>query len=152
MKTYATKTTKGVTQDAESLLHEAQWLERLSDGQMFSKEFKRHYPDRSNQQVSMLWGLLANSIVKEWKDRGWDLKQFLPGAKHIPDHIELDKNVVMTLLYSCCCERDEDGEKITISVMDSKQASTFFERCRNFIAQEPWCVVVPDPNVFWRSL
>jgi hypothetical protein len=98
----------------------------------------------------MLWGLLAKSIVQELDDRGWDLKQLLPNA-NVPDGILVSEKIVMELLYSCCCERDNDGNPITISKMDTKQAGEFFERCRMFIAQEPWCVNVPDPTPFWRT-
>ena len=147
MKHYGTKTKDGLVFDEP--VERGMAIAKLQDGQRFVEEIKRFSQDKSAAQVRTLWGVMAKAVVEELNSRGWEMDDLYPGV--FPEGVEVTKDWVMDMCYFWCCEKDDEGKRITISRMNTKQARDFFERCRNFLARKPWLVDVPDPIPFYRS-
>ncbi len=111
--------------------------------------FKRTKKDKSYRQVKMIFGLMIEEAVRQAKDKTIgveDLMIYLL-ARDIPKGQEITKDYLHQLMYIICPTTDENGERVTLSQMNTIQASSLFERFRNILA--PLRIVIPDPNPKW---
>ena len=78
-----------------------------------------------------------------------DLATFL-NSPLIPAGLEVPDDVIQAVLYACCNDVGDDGERKTLSKMDTIEASRFFEKCRNHAASA-WHIEIPDPSPTWTK-
>ena len=125
------------------------FLQSCKPGQALSLEIKRLRPNKSHQQVKMIWGLLIESIKRELDDRGIDLGTLIPAAR-VPHGIPCPREVIMSILYATCNDVGDQGERKTLSKMDIAEAGRFFEKCRNYVAGA-FELDIPDPDPRWQQ-
>jgi hypothetical protein len=102
---------------------------------------------KTAQQVKCHWGLVLGMIREQFRERGMDLATFL-GSSLIPEGIEVPTDVIQAVLYACCNDVGDNGERKTLSRMDTVEASRFFEKCR-IHAASAWDIQIPDPDPAW---
>jgi hypothetical protein len=103
---------------------------------------------KTHQQVKAHWGMVIGMAIQELDDRGWDTSYLYKLPK--PTGIAIKGKHLQEFLYAACPIHAEDGRQLTLSKMDTQQASQFFEACRAFLASQ-WSIVIPDPNKNWRN-
>lgn len=67
----------------------------------------------------------------------------------IPKGQMLTTDFLHELMYVICPTTDKDGRRITLSKMNTTQASALFERYRTIMA--PLGIVIDDPDPNWRN-
>ena len=124
-------------------------LSSLKPGTAVKETLKRSLPNKTHQQVKMLWGLMIATLKQEFDERGYDLKALMPAAR-IPDGIPIPRDGIMSMLYATCGDVGPNGERKTLSKMDIAEAACFFERCRDYAASA-WGIQIPDPDPNWQQ-
>lgn len=144
----------GVIKNGSLMLSQTQlvlrknWLKSLKDGTLISEELSVHRKPKSWQQVKTHWGLVISTILETFSDNGWDSSILL--NLPIPTGVEVTKGMLQEYLYAACPVHNEAGERITLSKMDTLQASKFFEMVRNF-ASSQWGCYIPDPDPNYKE-
>jgi hypothetical protein len=125
------------------------YLRRCKDGTQVAISIKRIRPGKTHQQVKCHWGLVVGTIRQEFANRGMDLATFL-NSPTIPEGLEVPADVIQAVLYATCNDVGENGERKTLSQMNTVEASLFFEKCRTYTASA-WDIQIPEPNSNWRE-
>lgn len=124
------------------------WAVRIKDGTAVKIKITRIGRNKTLQQLKCHWGLVVGLIRQEFRNRGMDLGALL-NSPRIPEGIEVPPDVIQSILYACCSAVGDDGERKTLSRMDTIEASRFFESCRNYVATA-WHIQIPDPDPNWK--
>ncbi len=82
-------------------------------------------------------------------ERFWDLATIIPEAK-IPDGYPVPISVIESILYATCNDVGDNGERKTLSKMNTIEASRYFDKCRNYAAIR-WHIQIDDPNSEWNK-
>ena len=128
-----------------------QWLDNIQDGTMIVSEYKILRPSKSYQQVKTHFGLLLNTIIAKANDEGIDTSAFLKLIirDDLPTGIGLTKDFLHELFYCLCPVYDDNGRRITLSKMNTEQASKWLDECRNLMASRG--IYIPDPDPNWKE-
>ncbi len=108
-------------------------------------------PPKTPKQCAVIFALMIGQAVQQAAEKCIgveDLMKYLL-AQNIPMGVAIDKDYLHALMYVICPTINDKGEKITLSKMNTKQASELFERFRNIIA--PLGIVIDDPDPRWRD-
>jgi len=124
------------------------YWERVPDGAVVESSLKQPRKNKSHDQVEMIWGLLMGKAVIELDDRGYDTS-FLYNLPD-PTGIKIEEEDLCRFFYQVCPIYNEDGQRITLSKTDTKQASDFFEKVRSWMASQ-WQIDIPDPDPNWKA-
>ena len=127
------------------------WLLNIKDGTLIVSTHKIFRPHKTYQQVKTHFGLLINTVIVKANDEGIDTSRFLRMLvrEDLPTGIGLTKDFVHQLLYALCPVYDEEGGRVTLSKMNTEQASFFLNMCRNLLAGRG--IYIPDPNPNWKK-
>ncbi len=101
---------------------------------------------KSHLQTKMIFGLMIKEAVWQAKEKTIgveDLMIYLL-ANDIPKGQEITKDYLHQLMYIICPTTDEKGNQVTLSKMNTIQASSLFDRFRNILA--PIGIFIPDPK------
>lgn len=114
-------------------------------------EFKRKRRPKSQKQLGNNFGNMVKKIkheANEVRQDGVDglIKYF--NKLDIPKNVEANDDFVMKILYTVAPTFNDEGEEITLSKMDTKQASDFFKRAADMMAGY---VFIPDPNPNYKK-
>ena len=112
---------------------------------------KRDRLPASQKQRGVIFGLMIKDTIVQANDLGIgidDLLKYLVDG-NIPKGVGITKDLLHVLMYIICPTTDADGRRITLSKMNTLQASELFERYRNIMA--PLGIVIDDPDVNWRN-
>ena len=104
---------------------------------------------KTHQQVKMHFGLVVSMIKYAFDERGIDLATLIPSVK-IPPGRPVPKDVIQQILYACCNDVGDEGERKTLSKMNTIEASRFFDACRDHAARI-WRIQIPEPNINWKE-
>jgi len=105
-----------------------------------------YYPSKTQKQLATIFGLMIAETIMQANALGIDVTDFLKFLVNdkIPKGQGLTKDFLHELMYVICPIRNEDGKRVTLSNMNTKQAAQLFEQFRNIVA--PLGIVIPDPN------
>jgi len=143
MKLYAVVTENGGMNYAGGSLNQRNsYLASLKPGTLLEVEIKPHRPKKTARQCRAYFGVLIRRVKEYLDDNGQTVT--LMGLD-VPWTAELIKE----WFYAACDPRDDDGEKLTISKMDTVQMVRFFDECRDAVART-WGLPVPDPDPNYR--
>jgi len=119
---------------------------KIKDGDTFKSSLSIPRKSKSYSQVKLIWGnMIANTILQaEEKGIGVDdlLKYLLVG--NIPKGAAIDEDFLHALMYVICPTTNEDGKKITLSKMNTLQASSLFKRFCDILAGIGIYIEEPD--------
>jgi hypothetical protein len=73
----------------------------------------------------------------------------MPGLKVHPGY-SVPADVLQQLFYATCNDVGDNGERLTLSKMSTIQASHFFEKCRDYAANQ-WHIFIADPDPNWKG-
>lgn len=132
----------------QSLLRK-QWFNTCKTGNLVKETLTKVGRDKSRQQVKCHFGLVVATIRDTFRERGWDLSCIIPNL-NIPSGYEVPVEVIQKILYACCGDVGENGERRTLSKMTTTEASAFFEKCRVYAANK-WQIQIPDPDPLRRT-
>ena len=136
MDFYGTKVNgKPVYESAVQEQMRTEW-NKIQEGAVFKKSIVVPRDTKSYSQVKLIWGnMIANTIIQAYdKDIGYsELLGYLI-AHDLPKGTVIDKDFLHQLMYVICPTTDENGKKITLSKMDTLQASSLFKRYCNIMA------------------
>ena len=113
-----------------------EFWKKIREGAIFRESLTVPRREKTYPQVKLIWGnMIANTILQaDEKAIGIsDLLVYLL-ADDIPKGVAIDKDFLHQLMYIICPTTDEDGKKITLSKMDTTQASSLFKRYCNIMA------------------
>ena len=101
---------------------------------------------KSKKQLGAIFGHEFNSIIAQANEKAIDVSDLLVFLidGNIPKGQGLTQGFLHELAYVICPTTDEDGRRVTLSKMDTQQASALFEGLRTILA--PLGIVVPDPD------
>lgn len=112
------------------------WWDKVKEGGYFKSSLTVPRRGKTYSQVKLIWGNMIANTIKQSKEKhiGVDdlLKVLIAGD--IPKGVEIDENFLHQLMYVICPTTDEDGNKVTLSSMNTEQASSLFDRYCNIIA------------------
>ncbi len=106
---------------------------------------------KSHKQCKMIFGLMVDDAVRQAEEKTIgveDLMIYLL-ANDIPKGQAITKDYLHQLMYIICPTTDDEGNRVTLSKMDTIQANSLFERFRNILA--PLRIVIPEPNPNWSK-
>ena len=126
------------------------YLNSVKPGSLLRVEIVRQYPPKTKEQLGMIFGLMLEQTIVQANDLGIDVSGFLrfllDGS--IPKGVGLTKDFLLAIAYAVCPTVDSEGRRVTLSRMDTQQASEFFERFRAIVG--PLGIDIQDPNPRWR--
>jgi len=112
---------------------------------------KRSRPPKSQKQLGDTFGNAIKKVLYEANDVRQDgidgLVQYFKQL-NLPKNIEATKDIVMKVFYTVAPTFNDEGEEITLSKMDTKQATDFMRRVKDAMAGY---VYIPDPDPNWRD-
>lgn len=114
-------------------------------------EIKRDRPPKSQKQCAVIFALMIKETIIQANDKAIGVDDLLVHLidGRIPKGQTLTTDFLHELMYVICPTTDKDGRRITLSKMNTVQASALFERYRNIMG--PLGIVIDDPNPNWRS-
>lgn len=127
------------------------FIKLIKNGKRFTEDIKVFREPKSDKQLGVIWGLMIDHTIAQANDLGIDVSDFLKYLldDRIPKGQGLTPDFLHELMYVICPTTDEDGRRITLSKMNTEQASDLFERFRNIVA--PLGIVISDPNPNWKK-
>jgi transcriptional regulator with XRE-family HTH domain len=116
-----------------------------------SVEVKRKRKPKSQKQLGNIFGNMIAKIeheANEVRQDGVDgLIKYLKDLD-IPKGVEATPDFIKKVLYTVAPTFNGIGKEVTLSKMDTKQASDFFKRAANIMSGY---VPIPDPSTELRS-
>lgn len=106
---------------------------------------------KSQKQCAVVFALMIQQTIIQANDLAIgvdDLLVYLIDGR-IPKGQMLTTDFLHELMYCICPTTDDEGRRVTLSKMDTKQASDLFERFRTIMG--PLGIDIPDPDVNWRD-
>ncbi len=122
--------------------------DKVPEGSLFKTSLVVPRDPKTHQQVKAQWSMVIGMTIEELDARGYDTSFLFNLPK--PTGIAIKGKQLQAFLYAACPTYAEDGRELTLSKMDTQQASEFFEACRAFLASQ-WGVVIPNPDINWRA-
>lgn len=112
---------------------------------------KRDRLPKSQKQCAVIFALMIQQTIIQANDLAIGVDDLLVHLidGRIPKGQMLTVDFLHELMYVICPTTDADGRRITLSKMNTKQASELFERYRNIMA--PLGIVIDDPDPAWKS-
>ena len=114
-------------------------------------EIKRKRKPKSQKQLGNIFGNMIAKIeyeANEVRQDGIDgLIKYLRQLDE-PKNLEATPDIIKKVLYTVAPTFNGFGKEITLSKMDTKQATDFFKRAADIMAGY---VYIPDPTVDWRN-
>jgi hypothetical protein len=128
-----------------------QWWNSLKDGTMLRADWVIVRGTKSYQQVKTHFGLLIKTVIAKTNDEGIDTSKFLKllVQEDLPTGVGLTSGFLHQLFYLLCPVYDDEGKRVTLSKMNTEQASKWLEDCRNLLASRG--IYVPDPDPNWKD-
>jgi hypothetical protein len=125
-----------------------QWILGQKEGAVIRETLEKQALPKTHQQCKAHFGLALATIVTEFDDNGWDASMLL--NLPTPTGVGITKDMLQVFFYALFPVFNE-GKQVTLSKMNTAQASKFFDNIRNF-ASSQWQIVIPEPNSEWRKL
>jgi hypothetical protein len=126
-------------------------IELLSCKRGQAVEVKRKRKPKSQKQLGNIFGNMIAKIeyeANEVREDGVDgLIKYLKQLD-IPKGVEATPDFIKKVLYTVAPTFNGLGKEITLSKMDTKQATEFFKRAALIMSGY---VHIPDPTVNWRE-
>ena len=126
-------------------------FERQAPLGRYSCEIKKERPPKTQKQCAVIFALMIRETIIQANDKAIGVDDLLVHLidGRIPKGQMLTTDFLHELMYVICPTTDKDGHRITLSKMNTKQASELFERYRTILA--PLGIVIDDPDVNWRN-
>lgn len=105
---------------------------------------------KSQKQCAVVFALMIQQTIIQANDLAIgvdDLLVYLIDGR-IPKGQMLTTDFLHELMYLICPTRDDEGRRVTLSKMNTKQASDLFERFRMIMG--PIGINIPDPDPNWN--
>ncbi len=114
-------------------------------------EYKRERGPKTTKQRGVIFGLMIKSAVEQAEEQAIGVEDLMRNlhAQNIPMGQAITKDYLHALMYVIAPTFDDMGNKVTLSKMNTKQASELFERVRTILA--PLGIVIEDPNPDWNK-
>ena len=124
-------------------------LDSIKNGTRVVEIIKKDFKPKTHQQVKTIFGHMMGSIITQADDLGIDISDLLVYLLdgNIPKGQGLTRDFLHELMYIVSPTIDDEGNRVTLSKMNTKQASELFERFRNIFA--PLGINIADPD--WRE-
>ncbi len=108
-------------------------------------------PPKTPKQCAVIFALMIRETIIQANDKAIGVDDLLVHLidGRIPKGQMLTTDFLHELMYVICPTTDEDGRRITLSKMNTVQASALFERYRNIMA--PLGIVIDDPDPNWAK-
>lgn len=106
---------------------------------------------KSQKQCAVVFALMIQQTIIQANDLAIgvdDLLVYLIDGR-IPKGQMLTTDFLHELMYLICPTRDDEGRRVTLSKMNTKQASDLFERFRTILG--PLGIDIPDPDPDWKQ-
>lgn len=118
------------------------------EGKPVTEILKKTIKSKSNKQVRTHFGLLLKTVIVKANSEGIDTSEFLKliVRDDLPTGVGLTNDFLHQLFLNVCPVYDEDGRKVTLSKMNTEQASKWFDECRNLLSSRGIYVDDPDPK------
>ncbi len=118
----------------------------------YSFEINKERPPKTPKQCAVIFALMIRETIIQANDKAIGIDDLLVHLidGRIPKGQMLTVDFLHELMYVICPTTDKDGRRITLSKMNTLQASELFERYRNIMA--PLGIVIDDPDPNWRGI
>lgn len=126
-------------------------FERQAPPGRYSFEIKKERPPKTPKQCGMIFAHMIQQTITQANDLAIgidDLLVYLIDGR-IPKGQGFTTDFLHELMYVICPTTDAEGRRITLSKMNTKQASELFERYRTIMA--PLGIVIDDPDPNWNK-
>jgi hypothetical protein len=146
---------QGIVKDGKILYSQEQLRSRKTfvaslEGKAISEDIEIRRQHRSDKQLKVIFGLMMSEIIVQANDLGIDVSYLLRYLiDDMPKGQAITKDFLHELMYVLVPTVDDEGRRVTLSKMDTLQASRLFEGVRNILA--PIGINVPDPDINWKN-
>lgn len=115
----------------------------------YTCELKRIPKEKTHKQCGAIFGVAINNIIAQANDLGIDVSYLLKYliADNIPKGQGLTQDFIHELMYVICPTTSDDGKRVTLSKMNTIQATNLYKGLQNIFA--PLGIVIPDPDPNW---
>lgn len=100
------------------------------------------------KQCKTIFGQALKQIENQFEEWGYDTS-YLYKWIDTPTGVAISKDNLIDLFYNLF-PIYRDGARITLSKMTTIEASTFYEKIRNYVASQ-WSIVIPEPDPNWKE-
>ena len=104
---------------------------------------------KTQKQCAVIFGLMIDQAYCQMEEQAIgveELMRFLL-ASDIPKGQKVTKDYLHQLMYIICPTTNENGDKLTLSKMNTIQANSLFDRFCTILA--PLGVVIDEPDANW---
>jgi hypothetical protein len=123
------------------------WILGQKEGAVIRETLEKQTLPKTHQQCKAHFGLALAMIVESFNDNGWDCSMLMNLPE--PTGVGINKDMLQQFFYALFPVFDE-GKQVTLSKMNTAQASQFFDQIRNFAASQ-WQIAIPEPDSRWRE-
>ncbi|MFA5382090.1 MAG: hypothetical protein WC356_02910 [Candidatus Micrarchaeia archaeon] len=115
----------------------------------YTCEVKKTPKEKTHKQCGAIFGVAINNIIAQANDLGIDVSYLLKYlvADNIPKGQGLTQDFIHELMYVICPTTSDDGKRVTLSKMNTVQATNLYKGLQNIFA--PLGIVIPDPDPNW---
>lgn len=113
----------------------------------YTIEIERTKKAKTTKQCAVIFGLMIEQALHQMEEQTIGVEELMRYllANDIPKGQKVTRDYLHQLMYIICPTTNERGDRLTLSKMDTTQASSLFERFRTILA--PLGVVIDDPNM-----
>lgn len=114
-------------------------------------EIKRERPPKTQKQCAVIFALMIKETIRQAEEKSIGVEELMRYllTRHIPKGVAITSDYLHALMYIICPTFNEKGKEVTLSKMNTIEASELFERFRNIMA--PLGIVIDDPNPDWQK-
>ena len=136
--------------DYDTQVLKAEFIAGVKEGMFVKESYTVPRRGKSWAQCKLLFGNMIGNAVKQANEKHITAEKFIRLAlkwmeKDIPCGIPLDAGFVHQFMYIISPTFTEDGEHVTLSGMDTEQASRLFKVMQIFLASPGLEIIIKDP-------
>lgn len=130
----------------------AEFIAGVKEGMFVKQSYTVPRKGKSWAQCKLLFGNMIGNAVKQANAKHITAERFIRIAlefakKNVPNGIPLDEGFIHQFMYIVSPTFTEDGEHITLSKMDTEQASRLFKVMQIFLASPGLEIIINDPPI-----
>jgi len=122
--------------------------ESIKEGAVVKSSISVSRASKSQSQLGAIWGLMLAEAVIQLDDLGYDTSFIYNLSK--PTGIKIGKEDLCHFFYQACPIHNEEGQRITLSKSNTKEASKFLDDSRNYMSSQ-WGLIIENPNPGWKN-
>ena len=136
--------------DHDTQINKAEFINKVKEGMYVKESYTVPRKGKSWAQCKLVFGNMIANAVKQANKKHITTEKMMKflledAQRNEPNGVPVDKDFLHSFMYIISPTFNDDGEPITLSKMDTAQASRLFEVTRRFLARME--IIINDPPI-----